>query len=404
MVVHRCRVLGRRNSLPDRVSGSSGIIIVQDSRRRWTEDDCGPGKAEPRYTSSCQHDTSHKLASRMDPLRERMKIRSGSWETGNEEQTFPSASRSVILLLISLTVLLLLGSLRLLLLLLTLLLLVGDGLEVVKLGLFGRHRRRCRSGTTASLLGLVRTLSDLTHSRTVTMDSPPVPFADFEFNFDPVLHHLFPSPPPLPPAADLFTQSETTDILGFLDNFNWEFDESEQATTATEDGVTSIAPANTINIGANLLNNFNPLPHPPLIPPPLPTTATTAATSPATTKQNGNSIGKSTTSRPKGQLSAPQKRLNHIMSEQKRRNAIRDGYVQLTALLAPAGAPPGTGMPTRGRPKGSGNRGKGKCQGKSGILFRAVDYCRFMEENIQVLRDEVAKVEAAVAESHQTPA
>ena len=90
------------------------------------------------------------------------------------------------------------------------------------------------------------------------------------------------------------------------------------------------------------------------------------------------------------------------MSEQKRRNAIRDGYVQLTALLAPAGAPPGTGMPTRGRPKGSGNRGKGKCQGKSGILFRAVDYCRFMEENIKALRDEVAKVEAAAAENHQT--
>lgn len=69
-------------------------------------------------------------------------------------------------------------------------------------------------------------------------------------------------------------------------------------------------------------------------------------------------------SRAKPILSTPQKRLNHIMSEQKRRNAIRDGYVQLTALLAPAGAPPGTGMPTRGRPKGSGNRGKGRCQGK----------------------------------------
>ena len=234
------------------------------------------------------------------------------------------------------------------------------------------------------------------------MDSPPVPFADFEFNFDPVLHHLFPSPPPLPPAADLFTQSETTDILGFLDNFNWEFDETEQATAATEDRVTSIAPANTINHGANLLNddNHNPLSHAPLIPPLFPTVATTIS-SPVVTKQNGTSTGKITTSRPKGQLSAPQKRLNHIMSEQKRRNAIRDGYVQLTALLAPAGAPPGTGMPTRGRPKGSGNRGKGKCQGKSGILFRAVNYCKFMEENIQALRDEVARVEAAAAENHQ---
>jgi len=234
------------------------------------------------------------------------------------------------------------------------------------------------------------------------MDSPPVPFADFEFNFDPVLHHLFPSPPPLPPAADLFTQSETTDILGFLENFNWEFDESEQATAASEDRVTSIAPANTINLSANLLNNVNPLSHPPLIPPPLPAAATTPVISPVVTNQNGSTTGKITTNRPKGQLSAPQKRLNHIMSEQKRRNAIRDGYVQLTALLAPAGAPPGTGMPTRGRPKGSGNRGKGKCQGKSGILFRAVDYCRFMEENIQALGDEVAKLEAAVAGNHHT--
>ena len=234
------------------------------------------------------------------------------------------------------------------------------------------------------------------------MDSPPVAFADFEFNFDPVLHHLFPSPPPLPPAADLFTQSETTDILGFLDNFNWEFDESEQATTATEDRVTSIAPSNVLHLGTNLLNNTNHLTHPPLIPPPLPAPSTTTTTLPIAKKQNGNSTGKVTSSRPKGQLSAPQKRLNHIMSEQKRRNAIRDGYVQLTALLAPAGAPPGTGMPTRGRPKGSGNRGKGKCQGKSGILFRAVDYCHFMEENIQALREEVARLEASGAGSPHT--
>lgn len=314
--------------------------------------------------------------------------------------TFPSTSRGAILLLrVGLTILLLLRSLRLLLLLLTLLLLFGNGLEV-ELGLFGSHERRCRSGKTAKWLGLARTLlrPDSLHKER-RMDSPPVPFADFEFNFDPVLHHIFPSPPPLPPAADLFTQSETTDILGFLDNFNWEFDETEQATTATEDRVTSIAPHNALNLGTNLLNSVNHLTHPPLIPPPLPIPSVTSATPPVTTKQNGHSTGKVTTSKPKGQLSAPQKRLNHIMSEQKRRNAIRDGYVQLTALLAPAGAPPGTGMPTRGRPKGSGNRGKGKCQGKSGILFRAVDYCHFTEENIQALREEVVKLEAAATQN-----
>jgi hypothetical protein len=82
------------------------------------------------------------------------------------------------------------------------------------------------------------------------------------------------------------------------------------------------------------------------------------------------------------------------MSEQKRRNAIRDGYAQLTALLAPKGAPPGTGMPTRGRPKGSGARNKGHTKGKSGVLFRAVEYIHWMNEGLDALREEVARVEA----------
>ena len=81
---------------------------------------------------------------------------------GNEEKrTFSSTSRGAILLLrVSLTILLLLGGLGLLLLLLllTLLLLVGNGLEVVELGLFGSHERRCRSGKTAKSFGLVRAL------------------------------------------------------------------------------------------------------------------------------------------------------------------------------------------------------------------------------------------------------
>ncbi|PPQ79896.1 hypothetical protein CVT25_002952 [Psilocybe cyanescens] len=55
---------------------------------------------------------------------------------------------------------------------------------------------------------------------------PPVPFSDFEFTFDPSLSNLFPNPPPLPSSADLFSPAETTDLLGFLDNFNdiaWDF-------------------------------------------------------------------------------------------------------------------------------------------------------------------------------------
>jgi len=83
------------------------------------------------------------------------------------------------------------------------------------------------------------------------------------------------------------------------------------------------------------------------------------------------------------------------MSEQKRRNAIRDGYAQLIALLAPAGSAPALAMPTRGRPKGSGSRGKGQSKGKSGVLFRAVEYCRWLEEGRDALREEVLRLEAA---------
>jgi len=107
-------------------------------------------------------------------------------------------------------------------------------------------------------------------------------------------------------------------------------------------------------------------------------------------------------SRTKPLLSTPQKRLNHIMSEQKRRNAIRDGYAQLITLLAPEGSGPGLVMPTRGRPKGSGTKGKQAkgsesegAKGKSGVLFRAVEYCQWLEEGRNALKEEVERAEAA---------
>ena len=80
------------------------------------------------------------------------------------------------------------------------------------------------------------------------------------------------------------------------------------------------------------------------------------------------------------------------MSEQKRRNAIRDGYAQLIALIAPAGT---IDLPSRGRPKGSGTRSNGQTKGKSGVLFRAVEYCKWLEEGRDALREEVLKLEAA---------
>ncbi|KAF5312974.1 hypothetical protein D9619_002774 [Psilocybe cf. subviscida] len=256
---------------------------------------------------------------------------------------------------------------------------------------------------------------------------PPVPFADFEFTFDPSLSNIFPNPPPLPSSADLFSPSETTDLLGFLDNFGdfgWELGgnggefahESHQQSAyehvpntfapysnphlnTAPDPSTSIRPKTTVRTGSargsqpteEMQHDFDARAA-------SQTRSTTSDSSSATTPTFSTGPDGSQSRgalRSKPLLSTPQKRLNHIMSEQKRRNAIRDGYAQLIALMAPAGSAPGIGMPTRGRPKGSGSRGKGQSKGKSGVLFRAVEYCRWLEDGRNSLQQEVLRVEAA---------
>jgi hypothetical protein len=113
--------------------------------------------------------------------------------------------------------------------------------------------------------------------------------------------------------------------------------------------------------------------------------------------------------RPKPLLSAPQKRMNHVKSEKRRRDTIRDGYLILTRLLSPSG--PGAeqlAIPRRGRPKGSGRPGVGgkkTGKGKSGVLFRAVEYIRFMEEACESLEQECERLERLVLSTsmHQQP-
>ncbi|KAK7025190.1 hypothetical protein R3P38DRAFT_2953201 [Favolaschia claudopus] len=277
--------------------------------------------------------------------------------------------------------------------------------------------------------------------------SPPPPFPDFDFNYDP---NTFPNPPPLPASADLFSAAETTDIFGFLDNFNdfgWESEQSQQQqpppqqqqsyasprapysnphlNTAPEPS-TSGRPRRSTRSSASLPS---PQKHQPprqqkqqqlkehhqqqQVPRPSPRrdsqTPSNASETSSQSHANDASSSTSAASAPptatastdpsrgagniKPLLSTPQKRLNHIMSEQKRRNAIRDGYAQLIALLAPDGNS-SLGMPQRGRPKGSGSRGKGQSKGKSGVLFRAVEYIRWLEEGRDALREEVLRVEA----------
>ncbi|KAI0319031.1 hypothetical protein OF83DRAFT_1163136 [Amylostereum chailletii] len=228
---------------------------------------------------------------------------------------------------------------------------------------------------------------------------PPPPFHDFDFSFDLSPSHSLPAPPPLPSSAGLFSPSETTDLLGFLDNFSWELDADIFAPLTNHDPNPNPPVPPQPFTPAPLLPPDSHLP--PLTTPSLPFTNGSTPTSyqpqpqppPAPEPTSPTSPGGSTL-RNKPLLSSPQKRLNHIMSEQKRRNAIREGYAQLTTLLAPAGAPPGSGMPTRGRPKGSGSRGKGRTKGKSGVLFRAVEYIHWLDEELSALQEEVLRVEA----------
>ncbi|KAH9937387.1 uncharacterized protein B0H18DRAFT_970331, partial [Fomitopsis serialis] len=206
-----------------------------------------------------------------------------------------------------------------------------------------------------------------------------------------------PVPAALPASSELFSPSETTDLFGFLENFNYEFDFD-----------LGFPPHHFDNAPPRDPHGLSFVPPPPLPPPPGPPHIDPALTErqppfpqpdiqaprPSASSEHSHSSASPSSARPKSLLSTPQKRLNHILSEQKRRNAIRDGYMQLTTLLAPAGAPPGSGMPTRGRPKGSGSRGRGS-KGKSGILFKAKEYIHFLEEGRDALLTEVLKVEAA---------
>ncbi|KAI0334351.1 hypothetical protein GY45DRAFT_30045 [Cubamyces sp. BRFM 1775] len=244
---------------------------------------------------------------------------------------------------------------------------------------------------------------------------PPVPFDDFQF-FNPALHAPLPPPPPLPPSDGLFSASETTDLFGFLENFDWDFNLDSQLPDVPPEplyhtplqetappGLDQLPPSSSLFTSQSDSRQQQTQPHLQhrQQPPQQPAFTHHADVKPSiATRSRSPSSSASPSSREtpgarvKAPLSTPQKRLNHIMSEQKRRNAIRDGYLQLTTLLAPAGAPPGSGMPTRGRPKGSGSRGRGT-KGKSGILFRAKEYIRWLEEGRDALLEEVIKVEAA---------
>ncbi|KAJ3869300.1 hypothetical protein EV359DRAFT_30332 [Lentinula novae-zelandiae] len=273
---------------------------------------------------------------------------------------------------------------------------------------------------------------------------PPIPYADHHFTFNPHLrlsnrYHdmdFFDQPVPAEKSSSgLFTTRETDGLIRFFDEFDqnkvdqtpwdvkpepveqdvaWYGMDNMQQHEHGMSSNTSSYPSSHLDGNASRSSPMNRTPsvqfaHLNLSDvPPSSLNYSRRASLPSGSLVNhtyhASHISELPLPRTKPLLSTPQKRLNHIMSEQKRRNAIRDGYAQLIALLAgPEGSHSVLVMPTRGRPKGSGAKGKQAkngneiegAKGKSGVLYRAVEYCHWLEEGRDALKEEVERLEAA---------
>jgi Helix-loop-helix DNA-binding domain len=245
-----------------------------------------------------------------------------------------------------------------------------------------------------------------------------------------------------PPASDsgnaLWTGDEQADIFSFLNQFEapWEFNPVLPGDipaypgdhTMTHDG-DAFDPRSSVHDGhdgnrhdlrdtlASSSNTSIPSSTSTIVPPRL-SPGTPSRLNPSRTSSGGGSTrdkpikrsasadsqsaqaGETSSSNQssKAPLTAPQKRLNHVKSEKRRRDTIRDGYLTLTKLLSPPNSQHlAIPIPRRGRPKGSGRAGNGsgkkEGKGKSGVLFRAVEYVRFLEENVLGLEDEIRRLE-----------
>lgn len=275
---------------------------------------------------------------------------------------------------------------------------------------------------------------------------PPVPYQQFEYNFPTSFPEQLLPPDESSTANELFSASEHTNLLGFLDQFEWQFDpllpSGVPAFTASEaqplppGNIASSSNAITPRVGSPTTSHLSgsvfmpphqayasgatayPPPQPPT--PNQPTSQKYGQYSPSSAasvppKQEepddgpvdtpddgggerstggGNLMG----GRPqKPVLSTPEKRVRHILSEQRRRNTIRDGYAALQGMLVAhtsAASRPVAPKPVRARGKGTRGRTRGK--GKSGVLFRAVEYVKWLEESVEDLVAEVERLEAAV--------
>lgn len=92
-------------------------------------------------------------------------------------------------------------------------------------------------------------------------------------------------------------------------------------------------------------------------------------------------------------LSEAEKRQNHILSEQKRRNTIRSGFREITELVPTLTSHSDV---VTGKASGAGVQGGAGTggQSKSTILFKAVEYIQYLEKRNGRLRNEVDSLES----------
>ncbi|KAG8904174.1 hypothetical protein FRB99_002122 [Tulasnella sp. 403] len=278
---------------------------------------------------------------------------------------------------------------------------------------------------------------------------PPPPFADFDFSLTPATSEVTPyhsslmvdydlsrsqvtEPSTFPPA--LLSTSEQTDLLGFLDRFEWDFDpalpsglpefpkshladENHPALTLQSHPLSDNAASTLLSDSPSQLENplrtssSNPTPIIAIQPAPAELSSQRPAkrrkSSPSDDPSLKDSPSSALNEKParKPLLTQPQKRLNHIMSEQRRRTAIKEGFIAIEKLIAPdpsyTGPPPTLPIPLDkdGKPK-KGVKAKAlRGKGKMGSLFRASEFLGFLEQGIAALESEVERLESVVRSS-----
>ncbi|QRW01727.1 helix loop helix DNA-binding domain protein [Ceratobasidium sp. AG-Ba] len=227
-------------------------------------------------------------------------------------------------------------------------------------------------------------------------------------------------------SSTLLSSAEESNIFNYLDAFDWELDESVGAGMPPFDPSLPAAgppmPVQHMDVDPYFADVQRPAqmhpfnaPHPqhqssPLLPPPSPS-AISAPIDPGIFALCARIIE---LKRPNSQATAhtaPETtEPHHVRTKATQRDSrgirdARNASLPRRRAAAMASEFGYTGRP--GRARGSGKNGKAKKmgKGKSGMLFRAVEFCKFLQQDVDALRAEVDRLEKEfAAQSLATPA